>query len=933
MNSHLELMIKAAEFIKALDNDKYLFIVYYGGHGRINNERQAEWTCNRDPTYASVQWSAIQTLFAAAKSDVLILLDTCAAASATTRSQHGSMEAIMACGFESKAPPPGEHSFTNTLIDVLDGWINRRPFSASCLHAEILSQLKLKENKKGREGAKLEWCVTPIYINCTQDSKVPSIELCRRNILPLPMASPRESEPSPYVDAMDLDFDELHSSTLSSLSSLTLSGQYRIPHVLISVALEESQQELDVKKTTRWLESIPLLAKWAKVEGVFRSYSTLLLLSIPVPVWNMLPDHPACSFVGYVTSPNLVTPAEPSTKLEPVLVSTEDQNIKEELDEDNKEFFGSSSAPSLASQPWESPNFQQTLEALDPSVLAILDISNTARCSIYCRIQDEKTHVTYHKPATGRAQRDPQCDEDLLFQCGSLFKVFIAACLILIIDKLSSDPSTTTRYRKLKDAWNRPFTDVFNDLVDVQNSKIDPLPGEPSVLQMLLHYNGIYDINHILLSPDGTPLQGVQDVVDRISQYAKDTREQQAEGESPIIYSNANYILLALLIDKASGSLNKFLKEYIFEPFKMERTFLCLEDLYSHSNESQRQSHIISSNRNRRIFMPGITLGLSDIVELAWLGPYTSAADLGRFFEGLLSARDGEPIGLFDNVVVESLGFSRSRITRQARYTPYGLHTSLNSTGPGSYSLNRLISPDSNSKTYVLGKTSRGEEISTFYLAGSTTGWAGTVYFLPNKRTFVIVLTNTSGPLDASDLISRLFLQEIFDLRPPKTISWDVSNYLPSWSTVTSIEQYRAHYVILAGQMFDKNALKVKELEQLDNQPDTPTSDYPDLPGKYFCFRNGQYLHVINWKGEDNKKPEGVLRVVIQSGTKSSQKLRFTKKGKKFRICSPETSALAISCFDAWKNLEFEVERESTGVKSLSRQGVHLKDFFIREKR
>ena len=35
-------------------------------------------------------------------------------------------------------------------------------------------------------------------------------------------------------------------------------------------------------------------------------YSTLLVLSVPVPVWNMLPDHPACLFIGYVTAPNLV---------------------------------------------------------------------------------------------------------------------------------------------------------------------------------------------------------------------------------------------------------------------------------------------------------------------------------------------------------------------------------------------------------------------------------------------------------------------------------------------------------------------------------------------------------------------------------------------------------------------------------------------------
>ena len=576
---------------------------------------------------------------------------------------------------------------------------------------------------------------------------------------------------------------------------------------------------------------------------------------------------------------------------------------------------------------------QQSLEALDPNVLAILDISNTARCCIYCRAHHEKTHATYYKPATGRAQRDPQCDEDLLFQCASLFKVFIAACLILIIDKLSSDPSsdpsTTVGYRKLEGAWDRPFTDVFNDLVGVQD-QMRPLPGDPSVKQLLLHYNGVYDINHILLAPDGTPLQCLHDVIDRISRYANDTRQQPAEGENQIIYSNANYILLALLVDKASGSLNEFLKEYIFEPFGMERTFLCLEDLLqSRSNESQRQPHVVSSDRRRRIFRPTTILGLSDIVEIAWLGPYTSAADLGRFFEGLLSAKDGKPVGRFDKAAFESLGSGRSLINKQAGYTPCGLHTSLNSTGPGSHSLNRMISPDSGVNTHILGKTSSGEEISAFYLAGSATGWASTVYFLPSKRTFVIVLTNSSGPLDASDLISRLYLQEIFDLRPPKAISWDVSSYLPSWSAMTSAERY----VALATQIFDENAIKVKELEQLDAQPDTPTSSCPDLPGKYFCSRNGQYLDITDWKGEDNENPEGVLRIVIQSGTKSCQKLRFAKKGEKFRICSPGTfSVLAIDCFGAWKNLEFEVERDGGGVKSLSRRGEHLNDIFIRVK-
>jgi hypothetical protein len=257
-----------------------------------------------------VHWSAIQTLFAEAMSDTLILLDTCAAASATTRSQHGSMEVIMASGFEAKAPPPGEHSFTNTLVDVLESWVDKSSFSASCLHAEILTELKMKPTKKGREGTKLEWCVTPIHLNCTQNPTAPGIELCRRNVLPRLQVDCAQFDPpdgsTTFIDAMNIDFICSNDTSLSPLSSLSPSGRFKIPHVLISVALEEDQPDLDVQRTARWLESIPFLAKWAKVECAFSSCSTLLVLSIPVPIWNMLPDHPAYCFIGYVAAPNLI---------------------------------------------------------------------------------------------------------------------------------------------------------------------------------------------------------------------------------------------------------------------------------------------------------------------------------------------------------------------------------------------------------------------------------------------------------------------------------------------------------------------------------------------------------------------------------------------------------------------------------------------------
>ena len=510
-------------------------------------------------------------------------------------------------------------------------------------------------------------------------------------------------------------------------------------------------------------------------------------------------------------------------------------------------------------------SFQQTFKALDPSILAIQDTTNTARCAVYVRAEKEKSPATYHKPASGASQRDPQSDENLVFQCASLFKVFIAACVILMVEKLSVDPSSKNPYRKLKGAWNEPFTVVFNKL-DNKGDRMRPLPMDPSLLQILVHSNGVYDMNHIFLAPDATPMAGTKDILDRISQYARDSRETQTGGISSTTYSNANYVLLALLIDKASGSLNEFLKEHILTPFEMDHTFLTLKDLHLHSNGGQMQPHVVSSDRSRQVFRQAETLGLADVVDIAWLGPYISAADLGRFFEGLQLALDGKPTGLFDKELVISLSQGKHSIEKETGYTPCGLHTSLNSQGPGSHSLNRRISPGSDLATHIPGKTSDGEDIGVFYLAGCATGWASTVYFISGKKVLVIVLTNTSGPVDASDLIAKLCLQEIFELRPPKVGTWDGSHYLQRPSMANSAERYRAYYVELAARMFHQNSLKVRQLERDDAQMDIPTSACADLLGTYRCRSNDQYLHIIDWKGKDNKDVEGVLRVFFSVG-------------------------------------------------------------------
>jgi hypothetical protein len=118
---------------------------------------------------------------------------------------------------------------------------------------------------------------------------------------------------STFVDAMDLDVDDTH-TTPSPILSLSASGEFQTPHVLIRIGLEQQQPPMDVKQCLRWLENIPILGKWATIEGIYPSYSTLLMISVPIVIWNMLPDNPACLFIGYVTAPSFTRSLpEPNT--------------------------------------------------------------------------------------------------------------------------------------------------------------------------------------------------------------------------------------------------------------------------------------------------------------------------------------------------------------------------------------------------------------------------------------------------------------------------------------------------------------------------------------------------------------------------------------------------------------------------------------------
>ncbi|KAI9650691.1 hypothetical protein NHQ30_000713 [Ciborinia camelliae] len=297
-HSHNKLMLQAINYIEKHGTEDNLIIIYYGGHAIMNNSRQTTWSCNQDISHASVRWSAIQSVFEESKSDVLYLLDCCSAAGAAPSAGPGVIETIASSDFETWAPGPGRHSFTKALLHVLDEWMNRPSFSAAMLHSEILSVLKCERPQKSHQGDQhnQENRKTPIYILASEDPKSLSIEICRRTT---PGNSWAGTLSPGMAEATDIYSPE-------NLHGLTPEGKLAVPHVLISISLEENQL-VDVEAWHKWIRQFPALAQFALVEGVFASHSTIILLSLPVLIWDMLPENLAVSFVAFVESRNLLS--------------------------------------------------------------------------------------------------------------------------------------------------------------------------------------------------------------------------------------------------------------------------------------------------------------------------------------------------------------------------------------------------------------------------------------------------------------------------------------------------------------------------------------------------------------------------------------------------------------------------------------------------
>jgi uncharacterized membrane protein YjfL (UPF0719 family) len=274
-------------------------------------------TSNRNRPHPSISLPSggIQCLLEEASSDVLLLYDCCHSATVPTCSsgRGGVTEVIAACGYETTAPEVDEHSFTKALLDILI-LDSEFPFSVGRLHSRILSNLKCwSPGVKALNGQKLkQWQPrrTPVYTLLSETRPRRSIVLG-----PLPLQEqPPSNSPQEHRTPISTGSTSSTPST-SDNESPSESGEgdpeeNQCAQILLTIRVDETS--LDKDEWLEWMKTVPISGREIHVEGLWGSFSTLLLLRMPVEVWNLLPENPAYSFVGFVTTENLAPGHPPS---------------------------------------------------------------------------------------------------------------------------------------------------------------------------------------------------------------------------------------------------------------------------------------------------------------------------------------------------------------------------------------------------------------------------------------------------------------------------------------------------------------------------------------------------------------------------------------------------------------------------------------------
>jgi CubicO group peptidase (beta-lactamase class C family) len=359
---------------------------------------------------------------------------------------------------------------------------------------------------------------------------------------------------------------------------------------------------------------------------------------------------------------------------------------------------------------------------------------------------------------TSLETNDHEVGANTIYAIASLTKILINVAYHRLISQ--------GRYKSMGLSWDKSACDL---LAEIRRAKgktpIRRFARDPTILELLLHRNGFAPMNRVLLAPEGTFLVSEEEFLEIAPRVTEDYFKGEKQGWS--VYSNANHIFAGIILEEVTGQkLHEIMQEVVFNPLKMTHSVMDKSslDTLEAAGAIIAEGHRVSGDMSQSIPLPQRKY-LADTAEVASLGARSCTEDLAKLIREFLMAMDNLSKEFQEREALDFYG-PKTDFHDGGKVALGGLYCALDSVLPGNESLNRILVPLDKFSPYTLGRRPSGSHCHLYYKAGSIDGFTSSMYVSLKHRAFVIVLANSTGPMDVTDHIARYILQEVLSLSP-----------------------------------------------------------------------------------------------------------------------------------------------------------------------
>ncbi|KAL9077563.1 MAG: hypothetical protein Q9157_003315 [Trypethelium eluteriae] len=437
------------------------------------------------------------------------------------------------------------------------------------------------------------------------------------------------------------------------------------------------------------------------------------------------------------------------------------------------------------------------------------EVDNIRRC---CRVSSISLGIvhqgrclyTYNTGYSDR-KRELQPDADTLYMLCSISKLFVVACVGILVDEGKLD-------------WNRPVSEFLPSFKTVNNPNISK---SATFVDILRHTAGLSNPVVSILGPHGKVLLHEKDFMEAVNDAPANTGDWTWE------YSNIGYGIVAMVIQHVSGMrYSQFLKFRILEPLGMHNTAVKEEEVKGSSNVAFPYAQLENDEWEKLDYE---WTSENNTPVLAAFGMRSSVNDLLIFCAATMAAEHAERKGTPPNLDILRNATSnplRNMVgIRNGAYWTRPHDDNFQTTSQfhlgwmraaipscqltwGSWNELTLFDEDHTAFNYILGQDGH-QSIGFLKHTGLGIGSSLSVNTFPSTSSAIVVLCNGLNVGDAADFAAQVYIQELFDLKPRQDIA-----------SLMSLETDRRRR-----EFYDKIMREWLEHRRI-NDPRSPPEDY-----------------------------------------------------------------------------------------------------------